>query len=135
MSEWTLNTLEQGFIAQQLLKLGVVLVLNKSVQSVSNDTVQLKCIYSDAVTDVQADTVVMVTAREPERGLWDLLQSMQPQWADNGVQSIKVIGDADAPAPIAWATYAGHRFAREFDAPPLNDALSFKREVTQIFSA
>jgi dimethylamine/trimethylamine dehydrogenase len=43
-----------------------------------------------------------------------------------------VIGDANAPAAIAWATYAGHRYAEELDAAPLGDALPFRREVAQI---
>ncbi len=44
----------------------------------------------------------------------------------------KVIGDAEAPGPIAWATYAGHRFARELDEPDIGDALPFRREVTAL---
>ena len=45
---------------------------------------------------------------------------------------VKVIGDAEAPGPIAWATYAGHRFARELDMPDIADALPFRREVTAL---
>ncbi|WP_170136637.1 hypothetical protein [Mesorhizobium loti] len=43
-----------------------------------------------------------------------------------------VIGDAEAPGPIAWATYAGHRFARELDEADIGDALPFRREVTAL---
>ena len=43
-----------------------------------------------------------------------------------------MIGDAEAPGPIAWATYAGHRFARELDEPDIGDALPFRREVTAL---
>jgi len=132
VSEWTLNTLEQGFIASRMLELGVSIKLNTSVASIGKEQVQLACVYSGACTDLQADAVLLVTAREPERHLWDSLQAEQAQWADSGVQTIKVIGDADAPAPIAWATYAGHRYARELDANPIGDALPFKREVTQL---
>ena len=39
---------------------------------------------------------------------------------------------AAANAPIAWATYAGHRYARELDTPDIGDALPFRREVTQL---
>jgi len=45
---------------------------------------------------------------------------------------VKVIGDAEAPGPIAWATYAGHRYARELDEPDIGDALPFRREVTAL---
>ncbi|RUW85066.1 hypothetical protein EOA29_06590 [Mesorhizobium sp. M1E.F.Ca.ET.063.01.1.1] len=37
-----------------------------------------------------------------------------------------------APGPIAWATYAGHRFARELDEPDIGDALPFRREVAAL---
>ena len=40
-----------------------------------------------------------------------------------------MIGDAQAPGPIAWATYAGRRYAEGIDAPDRGDALSFRREV------
>jgi len=45
---------------------------------------------------------------------------------------VKIIGDANAPGPIAWATYAGHRYARELDGPELGDALPFRREITEL---
>ncbi len=32
-------------------------------------------------------------------------------------------------APIAWATYAGHRYAEELDAPDIGDKVPFRREV------
>ena len=41
------------------------------------------------------------------------------------MRSVKLIGDAAAPGPIAWATYAGRRYAEELDEPDRGDALSF----------
>ena len=70
--------------------------------------------------------------RLPEDALWHDLKARDGEWAAAGIKSVRRIGDADAPAPIAWATYAGHRFARELDGEPLNGALSFRREVTEI---
>ena len=40
----------------------------------------------------------------------------------------KLIGDV-ANAPIAWATYAGHRYANELDEDDIGDALPFRREL------
>ncbi|MGI9347252.1 MAG: hypothetical protein ACR2PV_04630, partial [Gammaproteobacteria bacterium] len=54
------------------------------------------------------------------------------EWADCGIRSVKLFGDAEAPGPIAWATYAGHRYARELDAPEIGDAPPFKREITML---
>ena len=55
--------------------------------------------------------------------------------------TVQQIGDkkcpvtpTEAPAPIAWATYAGHRYARELDEPDMNDALPFRREVAGLAS-
>ena len=42
------------------------------------------------------------------------------------------IGDCEAPAIIAAATYAGHRYARELDMPDIGDALPFRREITEL---
>ena len=52
-------------------------------------------------------------------------------WVDAGVQTIKAFGDAEAPAPIAWATYAGHRYARELDAP-VPEGAPFRRELAAL---
>ena len=60
------------------------------------------------------------------------LSERESEWAAQGIKSIKVIGDAHSPAPIAWATYAGHRYARELDGPDIGDALPFRREVAQL---
>jgi len=56
------------------------------------------------------------------------------EWINAGITSIKLIGDANAPGPIAWATYAGHRYARELDTEDIGDTLPFRREVTNLAS-
>ena len=67
-----------------------------------------------------------------EQALWQELLAREAEWQTNGIKSIKLIGDAESPAPIAWATYAGHRYARELDQPDAGDDLPFRREVTQL---
>ena len=74
----------------------------------------------------------MVASRVSEDALYQDVMARQADWADAGIKSVKLIGDAAAPAPIAWATYAGHRYARELDTPDIGDALPFRREVTQL---
>ena len=65
-----------------------------------------------------------------------LLKARAADWADAGIRSVQLIGDAAAPGPIAWATYAGHRYARELDtgvwAEDWGDTLSFRREITEL---
>ena len=74
----------------------------------------------------------MVASRISDDALYHALRARAGDWAAAGIRSVKLIGDAAAPAPIAWATFAGHRYARELDAADIGDALPFRREVTQL---
>ena len=71
----------------------------------------------------------MVTCRISNNKLGNDLASFESSWAKSGIKSVKVIGDAEAPAPIAWATYAGHRYARELDEIIDLHTPQFKREL------
>ena len=132
VSEWTVNTLEQADIHKRLAGLGVNIVLNRAVASVAAASVNSVCVFTGAQTAIACDAVVLVTAREPVDDLWRDLSAREDEWSDHGIKTIKVFGDAEAPGPIAWATYAGHRYARELDQPDLGDALPFRREITAI---
>jgi dimethylamine/trimethylamine dehydrogenase len=72
----------------------------------------------------------MVTSRTPNDSLFHALRAQD--WHSAGIQSLKLIGDAAAPGPIAWATYAGRRYAEELDQPDQGDALSFRREIAHL---
>ena len=98
--------------------------------AVLNGSVTTECVFSGQSDQIGADAAVLVTAQQQDDSLWQDLKSRQAEWSDHGIRSIKAIGDAEAPGPIAWATYAGHRYARELDGPDRGDALSFRREVT-----
>jgi dimethylamine/trimethylamine dehydrogenase len=132
VSEWTNNTLEQATIHRKLVELGVEIVLNRSVVEIVNGQLKTECVFSAKRKSVEVEAVLMVSSRVADDTLWVQLESRESEWVDHGIQSIKVIGDAQAPAPIAWATYAGHRYARELDMPDTGDALPFRREVTQL---
>jgi dimethylamine/trimethylamine dehydrogenase len=132
VSDWTNNTLEQASIHKRLVELGVKIQLNRGLQSIAEDHVVSDCIYTGRTEILPATGIVLVTSRATNDGLWRDLQARQADWADAGIASIKVIGDAHAPGPIAWATYAGHRFARELDMPDIGDALPFRREIAQL---
>jgi dimethylamine/trimethylamine dehydrogenase len=43
-----------------------------------------------------------------------------------------LIGDAAAPGPIAWATYAGRNWAEGLDMPDRGDTLPFRREIAAL---
>ncbi len=132
VSDWTRNTLEQGAIHRRLVQCGVKIVLNTGVAAVHEGRVETNCSYTDMRDDVECDAVVLVASRISTDAVYHELMALGDQWADHGIKSVKLIGDAAAPGPIAWATYAGHRFARELDEPDRGDALAFRREVTAL---
>jgi dimethylamine/trimethylamine dehydrogenase len=132
VSDWTRNTLEQGAIHRRLAELGVDIVLNRSVTRIAAGSIATACSYTGMEQDMAADAVVLVTSRAQDDSVWQELKARQGEWFGNGIRSLKVIGDAEAPGPIAWATYAGHRFARELDEADIGDALPFRREVTAL---
>src|SRR5690606_6689881 len=132
VSDWTRTTREQAAIHRRLVELGVEIVLNRTITRIAAGGAITGCVYTGALQDLTADAVVLVTSRNQDDGVWRELKARQAEWASNGIRSIKVIGDAEAPGPIAWATYAGHRFARELDEPDIGDALPFRREVTAL---
>ncbi len=129
ISEWSTNTLEQAQIQRRLLELGVAVTVSHAVTEVGGTGVTLACTYTGREHDLPCDAVVLVTARLPNDALYTELVADEARWADCGIRSVKAVGDAQAPAAIAWATYAGHRYAEEFDSADVGDSLPFRREV------
>ena len=67
------------------------------------------------------------------RALHTALQARQAEWTAAGIRSVQTVGDAFAPGTVAAAVYAGHRAARELDAPePELDAVPFRREMIAV---
>jgi dimethylamine/trimethylamine dehydrogenase len=132
VSDWSNNTLEQAAIHARLVELGVEIVLNRSVSKIEKGQAISECVFSGQLDSTSTDAIVMVASRIGNDALWLELSAREDEWKTNGIKSIKLIGDAQSPAPIAWATYAGHRYARELDMPDIGDALPFRREVAQL---
>ena len=132
VSDWTNNTLEQATIHRRLADLGVEIQLNRGVTAIGDKRVTTNCIYTDETREQAADAVVMVASRLPKDGVYKDLKARKQDWADVGIRTVKLIGDACAPAPIAWATYAGHNYARQLDAEDIGDALPFRREIARL---
>ncbi len=135
VAEWAHNTLEQGTIMRRLLSLGVNVIPSKAPEAIGAKEVTLGCAWTGARTALPAEAVVMVTSRTPDDALYHELKALD--WQAAGIQTLKLIGDAAAPGPIAWATYAGRRYAEELDEPAPNtaetgDALSFRRELAEL---
>jgi dimethylamine/trimethylamine dehydrogenase len=132
VSDWTNNTLEQIAIHPRLVEAGVEIVLNCGISEIHAGHVVSNCVYTGRTQQFDCDALVMVASRKEENTVFEGLKAREPDWADAGIKSVKIIGDANAPGPIAWATYAGHRYARELDGDDIGDALPFRREITEL---
>ncbi|NVO07616.1 MAG: NADH:flavin oxidoreductase, partial [Rhodoferax sp.] len=134
VSEFTDMTMEQHRIQSGLLKMGVQVhtssALTGATQVAGGLALELASTYSDARRVLECASLVMVTMRDPHDAVFTALQARQDQWQDRGVKSVQLLGDAYAPGSVAAAVYAGHRAARELDAPaPALDAVPFRREI------
>jgi len=125
VSLWTDNTLEQHAIQRRLLEAGVTIMANRRLVALQGD-VRHACVYTGAEAGLATAAVVLVTSRISNDELWLELQT-RAKAGDVPWRSLTRIGDALAPATIAHAVYAGHRYAREFDAPAV-EGTPYKRE-------
>lgn len=113
-SSWTFATLEQAKIQTRLLELGVRIVTHRTFVAVGSDEVETACIFTAKTERIAARSVVMITERKSNDGLYDELTDRAADWNNAGLRTVTRVGDCLAPATIAHAVHAGHRFAREF---------------------
>jgi dimethylamine/trimethylamine dehydrogenase len=128
VSPWTENTLEQHAIQRRLLEAGITIVTDRQLVSLDGGT-RHACIYTGREAESDAESVVLVTSRISSDSLWRELQTR----AGDGTapwKSLTRIGDALAPATVAHAIYAGHRYAREFDTEAPAGAPYLRERVT-----
>ncbi|WP_234051715.1 MULTISPECIES: NAD(P)-binding protein [unclassified Xanthobacter] len=129
-STWMKMTMEQHFVQARLMEVGVTIVPHRLPTRVDKGEIELACVYSGRTERRACASIVLVTARLPQKGLAEELEARRTEWADAGLQSVTRVGDALAPGTIAAAVWAGRRFAEELDAPPRGlDDLPFRREV------
>jgi len=131
VSIWTLNTLEQGHIQRRLVGLGVEILTQRRLEAIGAGEAALSCLVTGRRETRPAASVVLVTARLPEEALYRDLSAEPERLAEAGIASVTRIGDCLAPATIAAAVYAGHRYARELDAPA-TEGTPFARELAAL---
>ncbi len=117
VAAWATYTSEQVRTQGRLLELGVDIVTAHGLTAFDGGEAVLACAYTQRERRVAADAVVTVTARRPNDGLYRALLERIEAGADRPLKSLRRIGDCEAPAIIAAAVYAGHRYARELDMP------------------
>ena len=112
ISYWTQFTLEQERIIERLLHLNVKLMTHQTLTSLSPTTTTFAHSITSAESNLDCDAIVLVTDRLPNDALY---HELRPALAEGKLDSLRVIGDAEAPNIIAQAVYRGHLAAREFD--------------------
>lgn len=115
VSTWGGNTAERWRGQRRLMELGVELVTAHGLRSFDGKEAVLECTYSGREKRIAAENLVMVSQRQPNDDLYQELQKRMDAGGEGLPKTVKRIGDCDAPAIIAAAVYAGHRYARELD--------------------
>jgi dimethylamine/trimethylamine dehydrogenase len=125
---WSLYTLEQEHIQHRLMKYGVKVYCQQNLKEVQMGKAAVTCSISGQTSEINADAVVLVTGRLPND---ELYQALKPAHKGGKLDSLRVIGDAEAPNIIAQAVFSGHLAAREFESTP-SDRTPFRIERVEI---
>jgi dimethylamine/trimethylamine dehydrogenase len=126
-SVWTQQTDEHHLVMPRLFSAGVKPHTLARIERIETDHLALRQVQSGAMSELACAALVLVTSRTPNDGLYRTLSAQAGETAEELAPSITAIGDALAPGLIVDAVYAGHRFAREFQAPDPGD-VRFRRE-------
>ena len=113
ISSWGSFTYDRWRAQTQLMALGVELAVARNLHTFDGQQVVSSCCYTGASGSHEARNLLLVTARQPNDGLFHALKATDEELADGPVKSVHRIGDCNAPAIIAAAVFAGHRYARE----------------------
>ncbi|MEB8385854.1 FAD/NAD(P)-binding oxidoreductase [Rhodobacteraceae bacterium KMM 6894] len=121
VSQWAAKTSERWRIRTHLMGLGGQLELAQTLSLFDGKIATLTCAYTGVEKQLPFTSVVMVSQRKPKDQLWHDLTAHAGGDRAALPFTLKRIADCEAPAIIAAAVYAGHRYARELDAdvPPL----------------
>ena len=112
VSYWSQFTLEQERIQHRLMRLGVKLYPQHILGEIENGCVRLINTISGEGSELPRDGVLLVTDRISADALY---YALKPAREAGRLDSLRLIGDAEAPNIIAQAVFSGHLAAREFD--------------------
>ena len=118
-------SLEIRHIQKRMAELGIEVLTLHAVDEVLRGGVRIADVFGTSRRDHTCDAVVMVAGQVPNDKLVKELR------AAGGPQRVVPIGDCQAPATIASAVFAGHKFARDLGlADP--DVAPFLREDVEL---
>jgi NADPH-dependent 2,4-dienoyl-CoA reductase/sulfur reductase-like enzyme len=99
------------WVLTYLYEADVEIITDHAVKRIAGSEVEIVNIYAPSkVRSLNAETIVMATARSSENALYQLLRGRG--------RSVEAIGCALAPRTVYEATLEGHRAARKLGGPP-----------------
>jgi dimethylamine/trimethylamine dehydrogenase len=118
VARWSSYTDDQVRVHQRLAEVGAYIVLNTELDAFDGKSAILSCAYTQAEQTIEVENLLLVTARTPQDDLYHEVLGAIENGVEGAPKSVKRIGDAEAPAIIAAAVFAGHRYARDLDNEP-----------------
>ena len=115
---WTEYTLEQEKIQHRLMDLGIELYTQQKLTAIHPGKITTSHTIAARQMEMACDAVVLLTDRLPNDMLY---QALKAQETGMRLQTLRVIGDAEAPSIIERAVFAGHLAAREFAEMPVEE--------------
>jgi dimethylamine/trimethylamine dehydrogenase len=120
------QTDEGTVVRQRLSDLEVETAVETELVSIGRSDCRLRRLRREHAVD--ADAVVLVTARVSNDALYRELTSDAAALKAAGIEAVYAIGDCVAPRLIADCVFDGHRLAREIDSPDPRRPLPYLRE-------
>lgn len=127
IAPFTVLTLEAPRLNRTLRELGMEIVHEHLVIGIEPNGASLMGNWGGE-SRIAADSVVLVTQRNPTNQLYYELTSDRDRLAAEGIQGVYRIGDCLTPSIPADAIFSGHRLAREIDSPDPDDWRPIIRE-------
>ncbi len=113
ISDWGGFTYDRWRARARLMEMGVEMITAHQLNGFDGQSVELACTYTGRTTAIDGENLVLVTAQRPADTLYHALTEKIEAGAAGAPQTLRRIGDCEAPAIIAAAVYSGHRYARE----------------------
>ena len=113
ISAWGRYTMDRWRAQAKLMEMGVDLVVAHNLLAFDGTAAKLECAYTGRKRSIEAESLVLVTARKPNDALYRALADRSGTDSAGRPRSLKRIGDCEAPGLIASAVYGGYKAAIE----------------------
>ena len=133
VSQWSYYTQEMRQIEARLHKAKVALYCKSKIIAVQRGEIVIETGVSGTRTVLPCRTFIPITLRQLRDDLFTKLTARSAEWAEAGIRSVCLIGDASGPGTVAAAIHSGHRAARLAGSPsPQDTETLFARERTDL---